>query len=77
MRSVEPGKRPDIFAAAECGVTGSKERVEHRAYIVTTDMMSVPRVLLTNRMGVLVLLVPTVLRDSFCSFGTGHDLQRL
>ena len=23
MRSAEPGNRPDIFAAAECGVTGS------------------------------------------------------
>ena len=38
MRSAEPGNRPDIFAAAECGVMGSVEYLElqkfHSAIIV-------------------------------------------
>ena len=32
MRSAEPGNRPDIFAAAECGVMGSGGYLEPREF---------------------------------------------
>ena len=38
MRSAEPGNRPDIFAAAECGVMGSGGYLEPRKFCRASDI---------------------------------------
>ena len=77
MSNVEPEKSPDIFAAAECGVAGSGERTSRASGVVRLHSdcgSNVPIVLLTNRIGTLVLSAPTDLGVNFSESGIGHDL---
>ena len=77
MRSAEQGNRSDIFAAAECGVMGSGEYLEPREFRGASSITKqhAPIVLVTKRIGLLVLSAPIDLGVNFSESGIGHVLQ--